>query len=146
MDDYYLLGGLREALLVEGVHQDYLIVYQGRTDGRAVEKSIDSQEKIHERGIILSQGPTLSFLGGIYECKDWLRDGLGGHNMPVQTGTSLKCFMCLWLKAHWGCMFLSAPLIKGKDKTYLGMVTQSEADRQQRCKLHLLLIEGEMHF
>ena len=44
MNDYYLLGGLREALLVEGVHQDYLIVYQGRTDWRAVEKSIDSQE------------------------------------------------------------------------------------------------------
>ena len=65
MNDLYLLGGLREALLVEGVHQDYLIVYQGRTDGRAVEKSIDSQEKIHERGIIFSQGPTLSLLGGI---------------------------------------------------------------------------------
>ena len=74
-----------------------------------------------------------------YECKDWLRDGLGGHNMPFQTGTSLKCFMCLRLKAHWGCMFSSAPLIKGKDKTNLGMVTQSEADRQQKCKLHLYL-------
>ena len=36
-------------------------------------------------------------------------------------------------------MFSSAPLIKGKDKTYFGMVTQSEADRQQKCKLHLYL-------
>ena len=40
------------------------------------------------------------------------------------------------------------PSCRGRNKSEetLGIVTQSEADRQQRCKLHLLLIEGEMHF
>ena len=35
---FHLLGGLGEPLLVERVHQNYLIVYQGRPDGRAGEK------------------------------------------------------------------------------------------------------------
>ena len=40
------------------------------------------------------------------------------------------------------------PSCRGRNKSEetLGMVTQSEADRQQRCKLHLLLIEGECTF
>ena len=38
VESFHLLGGLGEPLLVEGVHQNYLIVYQGRPDGRAGEK------------------------------------------------------------------------------------------------------------
>lgn len=122
MNDQYLLSSLREALLVEGVHQDYLIVYQGRTDGRAVEKSIDSQEKIHERGIILSQGPTLSFLGGIYECKDWLRESLGGSQHASSDWDQFKVLHVSLVKSTLGVYVFICPIDqrKGQNKSWHG--------------------------
>ena len=60
---YYLLSGFREALLVEGVHQHYLIVYQRGADWRAEGRNIDFQEWMKKGRTILSQGPYIQVQG-----------------------------------------------------------------------------------
>ena len=91
-----------------------------------------------------------------YKCKDWLRDGHSRRSQHVilEWDQLPECFTCLRLKAHFRCLSATATLtgLSGnlviKDRTNLsqtlGIVTQSKADRQQRCKLHSYF-KGKKH-